>query len=114
MKLEYLTPFNMNKIETHVCNHYGVTIEDIRGKSTLRKHTEPRQIIMYMTYISTKISTDELGLRYNRAQSNAFKAVETASNLLQYDKTFRMNYREIESKINPGVWVKSLGQITEI
>ena len=104
----------MTDIEKYTCLHYHVTMDDILGKSTLRKHTEPRQIIMYMTYISTKISTDELGLRYNRAQSNAFKAVETASNLLQYDKTFRMNYREIESKINPGVWVKTLGQITEI
>ena len=104
----------MNEIEKQVCTHYGVTIIEIRGKSTRRKHTDPRKTIMYMIKISTNISYDELGLIYNRAQSNALKIVASASDLLMYDKTFRMNYREIESKINPGLWIKSLGKIKEL
>jgi chromosomal replication initiation ATPase DnaA len=104
----------MTDIEKYTCLYYHVTMDEMRGKSTLRIHTEPRQVIMYMTYISSDISTGELGLRYNRSQSSTFKAIQTASNLLAYDKEFRMNYREIESKINPGIWIKELGKVKEI
>jgi chromosomal replication initiator protein len=104
----------MNDIEKHVCDHYNVSLETIRSKSRLRVHTEPRFIIMYMIYSSTTKSFQEIAKQYNRHHSTVIYACETIDNLLKYDKEFKHNYRLIESKINPGIWIKELEQIEQL
>ena len=104
----------MNNIEKNVCEHYNVSLQTLKSTSRLRVHTEPRFIIMYMTYASTTLSFQMIAAKYNRHHSTVIYACETVENFLKYDKEFKYNFRLIESKINPGLWCKELETIKQL
>lgn len=74
-----LTP---DMIITKTANHYGITSDDILGKSQMKEFAFPRQVAMYLCRKHLKIPFQKLGEIFGRDHStvmSSFKQIEKAA-----------------------------------
>ncbi|MCQ9210766.1 chromosomal replication initiator protein DnaA [Granulicatella seriolae] len=51
-------------IQQEVAKHYGITIEDLKGKKRTKQIVEPRQIAMYLSRELTNVSLPKIGFEF--------------------------------------------------
>lgn len=61
-----------------VAAHYGLTVEDIVGRSRLKSYAEARQVAMWIARKSLALSYPELGREFSRDHTSVMHAVARA------------------------------------
>lgn len=62
----FVTPFNIavDTIQRVTAEHYGLSLNDLKGKKRTKAIAFPRQLAMYITREVTELSTTEIGLEF--------------------------------------------------
>ena len=91
-------PITVEDILEKVCNHYGVTNQNVFSKSRKREYVIVRQVSMYLAQKYTKLPATRIGqLVGNRDHSTVIHSCATIEKRLKVDKAF---VAELESIIN--------------
>ena len=69
------TALTFEKIIQKVAHHYGITEEDLLGKSQTREVAHPRQIAMYLTRNKLKLPFQKIGKLFSRDHSTVMSSV---------------------------------------
>lgn len=99
-KRTVIFPAIRKKIISEVCEYYGYRQEEIicedRGE---RSVTECRQTIFYF-FIKNQLGTlQEMADEVSRSIGSLINGVETITNLLQTDKYYQQNYRNLSERV---------------
>lgn len=88
-----------DKIENVICDHFGITPEEIEVKKRDRKVVLPRQLCHYFASQYGIGSLAEIGNRFGRKDHcTVLYSVRTINNLKETDWIFRAQYEELVSK----------------
>lgn len=96
----WIIPGILNTIESIVASHYGVTVDDLRGRSRIRPIPEARFTAMYL--MKTRypmLHWREVGAIFNRDHSTAIHAKKFVEGQLAVDKNFQSKFQVIQSLI---------------
>ena len=85
-----LTP---DKIVKSVATHYGITAEDLLGKSQMREYALPRQVAMYLCREKLKMPFQKIGELFKRDHSTVMGSVKQIQKAID------------EKKIDEGSWL---------
>lgn len=90
----------VEKIRDMVCEYFSLTVDAIATKSRKREVVQARQIAMYLSKQLTKNSLSSIGFAIGqRDHSTVLHACKIVSDLMDIDKSFRLNVQEIEKKL---------------
>jgi chromosomal replication initiation ATPase DnaA len=87
-------------ITSSCLNYYGVSLEDLKGRSRKARYSEPRQIMMYLMVKYTKMTKSAIGRYFNRHHGTVINAVRSVENAQEYDKNARAKIRLIEAGVD--------------
>lgn len=74
------------KIVKSVAGHYGITSEDILGKSQMREYALPRQMAMYLCRERLKMPFQKIGEHFHRDHSTVMSSVKQIQKNLEEKK----------------------------
>lgn len=87
-----------------VCDHFGLTVEQILSSDRSRSIAKPRQIIMYLCKSMTDLPLDAIGREIGgRDHSTVLHGVNKISREYREDETLHQSIDAIRKKINPHV-----------
>ena len=87
-----------------VCDHFGLTVEQILSSDRSRSIARPRQIIMYLCKSMTDLPLDAIGREIGgRDHSTVLHGVNKISREYREDETLHQSIDAIRKKINPHV-----------
>lgn len=90
----------VEKIRDIVCEHFSLSVDAISTKSRKREVVQARQIAMYLSKQLTKSSLTTIGNTIGqRDHATVLHACKIVTDLMDIDKNFRNNVREIEAKL---------------
>jgi len=90
----------VEKIRDAVCEHFSLSVDAISTKSRKREVVQARQIAMYLSKQLTKSSLTTIGNTIGqRDHATVLHACKIVTDLMDIDKNFRNNVREIEAKL---------------
>lgn len=90
----------VEKIRDVVCEHFALSVDAISTKSRKREVVQARQIAMYLSKQLTKSSLTSIGSTIGqRDHATVLHACKIVTDLMDIDKNFRNNVREIEAKL---------------
>ncbi|HLP05615.1 MAG TPA: chromosomal replication initiator protein DnaA [Paludibacter sp.] len=90
----------VEKIRDVVCEHFSLSADAIATKSRKREVVQARQIAMYLSKQMTKSSLASIGnVIGQRDHATVLHACKIVTDLMDSDKNFRCNVREIEEKL---------------
>ena len=90
----------VEKIRDVVCEYFSLSVDAISTKSRKREVVQARQIAMYLSKQLTKSSLSTIGNAIGqRDHATVLHACKIVNDLLDCDKNFRSNVREIEEKL---------------
>ena len=90
-------PLTVDEILEHVCRHYEVTPNTVKGKSRKREVVVPRQLSMYLTKKYTNIPISRIGkLIGSRDHSTVLHSIAIIEEAISNDKAFAREVKEIE------------------
>lgn len=93
-------PLTIDDIVEKVCSHYGVSQQNVFGKSRKRDYVQVRQISMYLAQKYTKMPASRIGqLIGNRDHSTVIYSCNTVESRLRTDETFSAELSSIESSL---------------
>ena len=75
---------------------YDVSISDIKGKKRTATISKPRQVAMYLSRRLTKLSTPELGRKFDRNHATILHAVQKVAKDMGKDETFKLQCAKLE------------------
>jgi len=75
---------------------YDVSISDIKGKKRTATISKPRQVAMYLSRRLTKLSTPELGRKFDRNHATILHAVQKVAKDMSTDETFKLQVAKLE------------------
>lgn len=75
---------------------YDVSISDIKGKKRTAAISKPRQVAMYLSRRLTKLSTPELGRKFDRNHATILHAVQKVTKDMGKDETFKLQCAKLE------------------
>lgn len=78
-----LTP---ERIIKSVAGHYGITSEDILGKSQMREYAVPRQVSMYLCREQLKMPFQKIGRLFDRDHSTVMSSVRQIQKAIEEKK----------------------------
>jgi chromosomal replication initiator protein len=85
------------KIQETVCNFYNIKRELIQSASRKREIVQARQVAMYFTKQLTELSLSQIGIQIgNRNHATVLHACNTVKDLVEVDKGFSSDVKEIE------------------
>jgi len=84
---------------TAVRNMFGLTIEDLRGKSRKKDVAAARQLIV-LAYDHLGFSYEEIGVFLNCSEGTIGGRLYSARSRLEYDKHFKLKFDEFKNKVN--------------
>lgn len=91
---------SIEKIQDIVTDHFKIPMEVLHSKSRKREIVQARQIAMYLSKTFTKSSLQTIGREIGkRDHATVLHAVKTVNNLMDTDKTFKSNLKELELKL---------------
>ncbi len=91
----------IDSIQEIVGSHLDVNVEEMKGKTRKRDIVQARQIAMYFAKEMTRNSLKSIGLHFgNRDHSTVIHALQTVSDLIETDKSFKQNVTEIRKRIS--------------
>lgn len=93
-------PITVESIQNVVCNFYKVSVDQIKSKTRRREIVTARQVVMYFSKELTKESLASIGaLIGGKDHATVLHACKTVKNLIDTDKGFSNNIKEIEKMI---------------
>lgn len=91
---------SIDYIEKVVCNFFNVPAEMLQSKTRKREIVQARQIAMYFSKSLTKSSLATIGAHIGgKDHATVLHACKTVNNLIETDKSFRLQIDEIEKKL---------------
>jgi chromosomal replication initiator protein len=91
-------PLTIDDIMERVCQHYGVTQQQVISKSRKREFVQVRQVAMYLAQKHTKMPASRIGLLIgSRDHSTVIHSCSTIEKRLKVDKTFAEELNSIET-----------------
>ena len=91
-------PLTIDDILEKVCQHYGVTQQNVFSKSRKREYVQARQVSMYLAQKYTKMPSARIGkLIGGRDHSTVIHSCTTIEQRLKVDKTFLEELNSIET-----------------
>lgn len=91
----------IESIQQIVGEHLEVDIEAMKGKTRKRDIVQARQIAMYFAKQMTRNSLKSIGTHFGgRDHSTVIHALQTVSDLMETDKMFKNNVKEIQKRIS--------------
>lgn len=94
-------PLTIDDILEQVCRYYGVTPNDVKGKSRKREVVIPRQLSMYLAKKYTNMPISRIGkLIGSRDHSTVLHSIESIEESINSNKTFAKEVKEIEQSLN--------------
>jgi len=92
---------NYDKIQSVVSDFYGITVNDLIGKSRKSKHVLPRHIAMYIIKTNYNIPYATIGNLFGgRDHSTVLTACEKIENELKQDASLKVAIDRVNKKIN--------------
>jgi chromosomal replication initiator protein len=90
-------PLTIDDIMEKVCNHYGVSQQEVFSKSRKRDYVQVRQVSMYLAQKYTKMPASRIGqLIGGRDHSTVIHSCNTVEKRLKVDKVFKQDITSIE------------------
>jgi len=90
----------VERIRDTVCEYFSLTVDAISTKSRKRELVQARQIAMYLSKQMTNNSLASIGnLIGQRDHATVLHACKIVSDLMEFDKSFRENVKEIEERL---------------
>ena len=87
-------------IQKTVCEYYGLDVDSLQSKTRKREIVQARQIAMYLSKNLTNSSLSAIGSKIGKKDhSTVLHACKTISNLIETDREFKNQLREIESQL---------------
>ena len=91
-------PLTVDDILEKVCNHFGVTVQQVMSRSRKRDIALARQVAMYFAQKYTKMPASRIGqLIGNRDHSTVIHSCSTIEKRLKVDKAFAEEVNSIEN-----------------
>ena len=91
---------NIEKIQKAVADHYGITVEDLKGKRRSNKIAYPRQLGMYLCRMETNETFPKIGLEFGgRDHSTVIFACDKIEKELKTDEKLKLTINEIKNKM---------------
>ena len=91
-------PLTIDDIMERVCQHYGVTQQQVVSKSRKREFVQVRQVAMYLAQKHTKMPASRIGLLIgSRDHSTVIHSCATIEKRLKVDKSFAEEMNSIEN-----------------
>jgi len=91
---------SIDYIQKVVCNYFNIPPDSIRSKTRKREIVQARQIAMYFSKGLTKSSLATIGSQIGgKDHATVLHACKTVNNLIETDKSFRLQIDEIEKKL---------------
>ncbi|SKC23787.1 chromosomal replication initiator protein [Alkalitalea saponilacus] len=87
-------------IQKTVCKYYGLDPESLQSKTRKREIVQARQIAMYFSKNLTNSSLSAIGSKIGKKDhATVLHACKTITNLIETDRDFKSQIREIESQL---------------
>ena len=86
-----------------VARYYGVSADDLKGKSRQKQIVEPRQIAMYLLREEAHLSTPEIGRLLNRDHTTVLHGVKQVVSDMAHDGPSRASIRGVREIVTGGV-----------
>ena len=97
VKVDDNQPLTIDDIMEKVCQHYGVTQQQVFSKSRKRDYVQVRQVSMYLAQKYTKMPASRIGqLIGGRDHSTVLHSCNTIEQRLKVEKDFRDELQSIE------------------
>lgn len=94
-------PLTVDDIIEHVCRHYEVTPNLVKGKSRKREIVIPRQLSMYLTKKYINLPVSRIGkLIGSRDHSTVLHSISAIEQMINNDKSFAKEVKEIEKVLD--------------
>ena len=91
---------NVEAIVSCVCTYFGISHEEIMGRSRKKELSYPRKIAMYLARTHTSLSLPDLGRAFGgRDHTTVLSAVQAIVNDLKTDNELQLNIKTIEKKL---------------
>ncbi len=93
---------SLNKIQSTVCDYFGISAESLVSKTRKREISQARQIVMYLGRNLTKKSLASIGMEIGgRDHATVLHACNTVSDLIETDRNFKQYVSDIERQLRP-------------
>jgi chromosomal replication initiator protein len=86
-----------------VAEVYGVTVEDILGKTRKQPIAEARQMAMYIYRSHAQFKFDAIANIFGRKHPTVISGVQSALALIDVDNTTKQKYNQILVKLCPNL-----------
>lgn len=91
---------NLETIMTAVINETGISEDKMKGIDKHRMVVEARQMAMKLIrYYEPKFTLKKIGEFFNRDHSTVIYAIDTANDLIKYDRTYRQKFNAINCQL---------------
>ena len=91
---------SVDYIQKTVCDYFGLELESLQSKTRKREVVQARQIAMYFSKNLTKFSLAAIGSKIGQKDhSTVLYAYKTITNLIETDREFKSQIREIEAQL---------------
>jgi chromosomal replication initiator protein len=100
-KLLYNEQKHANQIINDVCDFYGLTPAQIKGKCRLRSYVKGRFISMYLLRRRTGLTLKEIGRMFHRDHTSIIHAIQTIDEVLslKYENDYQDEIKKLLSII---------------
>ena len=94
------TVSNVTNIQRVVAEHFGITVDDLKGKKRSNKIAYPRQLAMYLCRMETSETFPKIGLEFGgRDHSTVIFACDKIEKELKSDENLQNTIKAIKSKL---------------
>jgi chromosomal replication initiator protein len=91
-------PLTIDDIMEHLCQHFGVTQQQVVSKSRKREFVQVHQMAMYLAQKHTKMPASRIGLLIGqRDHSTVIHSCAAIEKRLKVDKSFAEEMNSIEN-----------------
>lgn len=94
---------NLDFIQKTVAEHFSIPVDLLKAKTRKKEVVTARQVAMYFAKEHTNHSLKSIGYHFGgRDHSTVIHSVQTVSDLIDSDKTFRATIQELRKKFTGG------------
>jgi chromosomal replication initiator protein len=87
-------------IQQVVCEYFGLAVDSLQSKTRKREIVQARQVAMYFSKSLTNSSLSTIGSKIGKKDhATVLHACKTVNNLIETDKDFKSQMKEIETQI---------------
>lgn len=88
-----------DKIIQRVCTYFGISIDDLKGRSRTKPIVRPRQIAMYLARLHTNLSLPDLGRIFDRDHSSVLSGIQRIKVELTRDPAMQYDVKRLEDDL---------------